>query len=64
MDFKQSERSGWLSQNLWALVTGVGVLIYTYIFYDENEKKMNHLYIHHTVKIDVVPNINAAFSSS
>ena len=21
---------GWLSQNLWALVTGVGVLIYTY----------------------------------
>ena len=21
---------GWLSQNLWALITGVGVLIYTY----------------------------------
>ena len=36
MDFEQSKGSGWLSQNsqksqnLWALITGVGVLIYTY----------------------------------
>ena len=53
---------GWLSQNLWALITGVGILIYT--FYDENEKRINHLNIHHTVKIGVTPNIKAACSSS
>ena len=35
-----------------------------HIFYDENEKKMKHLNIHHTVKIDVIPNIKATFSSS
>ena len=27
---KAKEVTGWLSQNLWALITGVGVLIYTY----------------------------------
>ena len=27
---KAEEVVGWLSQNLWALITGVGVLIYTY----------------------------------
>ena len=27
---KAKEVVGWLSQNLWALITGVGVLIYTY----------------------------------
>ena len=27
---RAKEVSGWLSQNLWALITGVGVLIYTY----------------------------------
>ena len=27
---RAKEVVGWLSQNLWALVTGVGVLIYTY----------------------------------
>ena len=35
-----------------------------HVFYDKNEKKINHLNIHHTVKIVVVPNIKAAFSSS
>ena len=34
------------------------------IFYDKNEKKINHLNIHHTVKIVVIPDIKAAFSSS
>ena len=28
---RAKEVVGWLSQNLWALITGVGVLIYTYI---------------------------------
>ena len=27
---RAKEMVGWLSQNLWALITGVGVLIYTY----------------------------------
>ena len=27
---RAKEGIGWLSQNLWALITGVGVLIYTY----------------------------------
>ena len=27
---RAKEVVGWLSQNLWALITGVGVLIYTY----------------------------------
>ena len=27
---RANEVIGWLSQNLWALITGVGVLIYTY----------------------------------
>ena len=27
---RAKEAIGWLSQNLWALITGVGVLIYTY----------------------------------
>ena len=27
---KAKEVIGWLSQNLWALITGIGVLIYTY----------------------------------
>ena len=35
-----------------------------HVFYDENEKEINHSNIHHTVKVDVIPNIKAAFSSS
>ena len=35
-----------------------------HIFYDKNEEEINHLNIHHTVKIAVIPNIKAAFSSS
>ena len=27
---RAKEVVGWLSQNLWALITGVGVLVYTY----------------------------------
>ena len=56
---RAKEVVGWLSQNLWALVTGVG-----HVFYDKSEKEMNHLNIHHTVKIDVTPNIKPAFPSS
>ena len=58
---RAKEVIGWLSQNLWALITGVRDI---HVFYDENEKEINHLNIHHTVKIDVIPNIKAVFSSS
>ena len=34
------------------------------VFYDENEMKINHSNVHHTVKIDVIPDIKAAFSST
>ena len=43
---------GWLSQNLWALITGIGVLIYTYFITKTS------------VKTDVIPNTKATFSSS
>ena len=59
---RAKEVIGWLSQNLWALITGVGVLIN--IFHDKDKEKISHLNIHHTVKIDVIPNTKATFSSS
>ena len=33
---RAKEVVGWLSQNLWALMTGVGVLIYTYFMTKTN----------------------------
>ena len=56
---RAKEVIGWLSQNLWALITGVGVLIYTYFM-----TRSSYLNIHNTVKTAVVPNIKATFSSS
>ena len=60
---RAKEVIGWLSQNLWALITGVGVFD-IHVFYDKSEKDINHLNSHYTVKIDVMPNIKAVFSSS
>ena len=64
MDFECSKGSGWLviSEFVGTYDRCWGFDIH--IFYDENEKKINHLNIHHTIKIDVIPNIKAAFSSS
>ena len=59
---RAKEVVGWLSQNLWALITGIGVLIYTYFMTRQIEG--SHLNIHHTVNTAVVPNIKATFSSS
>ena len=53
----------WLSQNLWALITGVGVLD-IHIFHDKDKEKVSHLNIHHTVNTAVIPNTKATFSSS
>ena len=60
---RAKEEVGWLSQNLWALTTGVGVLIYTYFMTKTNRRQVI-LNIHHTVNTAVVPNIKATFSSS
>ena len=35
---RAKEVVGWLSQNLWALITGVGVLIYTYFTTKTNRR--------------------------
>ena len=35
---RAKEVVGWLSQNLWALITGVGVLIYTYFMTKRNKR--------------------------
>ena len=37
---RAKEGVGWLSQNLWALTTGVGVLIYIHIFHDKYKEKV------------------------
>ena len=36
---RAKEVVGWLSQNLWALITGVGILIYTY-FMTKTRRKL------------------------
>ena len=59
-----NKRSGWL-----VISTFVGTYnrcwsFDIHVFYDENDKKINHLNIHHTVKIVDIPNIKDAFSSS
>ena len=64
MDFEQRKRSGWL-----VISECVGTYnrcwsFDLHIFYDKNEKKVNHFNIHHTVKIAVIPYIKTAFSSS
>ena len=35
---RAKEVVGWLSQNLWELITGVGVLIYTYFMTKTNRR--------------------------
>ena len=35
---RAKEVIGWLSQNVWALITGVGVLIYTYFMTKTNRR--------------------------
>ena len=35
-----------------------------HIFHDKDKEKISHFNIHHTAKIDVIPNTKASFSSS
>ena len=64
VDFEESERSGWLVISEFVSTYNRCWSFHLHIFYDENKRKVNHLDIHHTVKIAVIPNIKAAFSSS
>ena len=43
---RAKEVVGWLSQNLWALITGVAVLIYTYFMIN---RRYIHTYIHNFI---------------
>ena len=53
---------GWLSQSLWVTHNRCWSLD-IHIFHDKDKEKISHLNIHHTVKIDVIPNTKATFSS-
>ena len=55
---------GWLSQNLWALITCWCWSLDIHIFHDKDKEKVSHLNIHHTVNTAVIPNTKANFSSS
>ena len=63
MDFEQSKRSGWLVISEFVGTYNRCWSFEIHVFYDESEKEMNHLNIHHTVKTAAIPNIKAPFSS-
>ena len=48
----RAKRSGWLVISEFVGTYNRCWSSDLHIFYDENEKKVNHLNIHHTVKID------------
>ena len=64
MDFEQSKTSGWLVISEFVGTYNRCRSFDIHVFYDKSEKEINHLKIQHTVKIPVIPNIKAAFSSS
>ena len=60
MDFKQSKRSGWL-----IILEFLGTYnrcwrFDLHTFYDESEKEINHLNIHHTATTAVIPNSSSS----
>ena len=61
MDIEQSKGSDWVVISEFVGTYNRCWSFDIHIFYDESEKKMNHLNIHHTVKIDVIPNTKANF---
>ena len=63
MDFEQRKRRGWLVISEFVGTYNRCWSVDLHIFYDKNKKKVNHLNIHHTVKIAVIPDIKAALSS-
>ena len=63
-DFEQSKGGGWLVISEFVGTHNRCWNFDLHIFYDENEKEINHLKIQHTIKTVVIPNIKAVFSSS
>ena len=63
IDFEQSKGSGWLAISEFVGTYNRCWSFDIHIFHDENEKEIDHSNSHQTVKIDVIPNIKAAFSS-
>ena len=64
MDFKQSKGSDWVVISEFVGAHNRCWSLDIHIFHDENEKEIDHLNSHQTVKMDVIPNIKATFSSS
>ena len=64
MDFEQSKRSGWLVVSEFVGTYNRCWSFDIHVFYDKSKKEINHLKFDHTVKMAVIPNIKAAFSSS
>ena len=64
MDFEQSKRSGWLIISEFVGTYNRCWSFDPHIRNDQNEKEINHLNIHNTVKIADILNIKATFSSS
>ena len=64
MDFEPCERSGWLVVSEFLGTYNRCQSFDLHIFYNKNKKWINHLDIHHTVKIDVIINIKAVLSCS
>ena len=56
---RAKEVIGWLSQNLWALITGVGVLIYTYFMTKTRTKYYNLHSLCLTINLYLVRNLCA-----
>ena len=64
MDFEQNQGSGWLAVSELVGTNHRCRNLDIHIFHDKDKEKISHLNIHHTVKIDVIPNTKATFSSS
>ena len=64
MDFEQSQGSDWVAISKFVGSYNRCRSLDLHIFHDKDKEKINHLNIHHTVKIDVIPNTKATFSSS
>ena len=64
MDFEWSKRSDWVVVSEFVGTYNRCWSFDIHIFHDKDKEKASRLNIHHTVKIDVIPNTKATFSSS
>ena len=64
MCFEQSKGGDWLVISEFVGTYNRWWCFDVHIFHDKEKEKISHLNIHHTVKIDAIPNTKATFSSS